>query len=213
MKIIAGSLRGRPLRAPRGSIARPMRAQVREALFQQFEDLGARLEGGRVLDLFAGSGSLGFEALSRGAARVAFVEIAPPCIAAIEGNAEDLGVKDRAIVLRLNLAQSLANHRRSAPDAIAAELRRPFDLVLMDPPFGLLREVGASASGPDVRKILAELGSGRWLADGAVIAFEAPARTFRIEGLLGDLGLELALRREYGTTSLWILTPKQRSAQ
>ncbi|HLT45830.1 MAG TPA: 16S rRNA (guanine(966)-N(2))-methyltransferase RsmD [Rubricoccaceae bacterium] len=125
MRIIGGRLRGRALRAPKGRETRPTTDRVREALFNL---LAARrpLEGARVLDLFAGTGALGLEALSRGAARVVFVEAHAPTLRLARQNAADLGVAAACAFLRA--------------DAVAF-LRRPpaerFDLAFADPPYDL----------------------------------------------------------------------------
>ena len=124
MRITGGQYSGRTISLPKGPGIRPTQDQVRQALFNILAD---RMEGARVLDLFAGSGALGLEALSRGAARVTFVDRSVFCIRAIGKNLEALGIPaDRADLLR--------------EDAIAAipQLKRryePFDLVLADPPY------------------------------------------------------------------------------
>ncbi len=126
MRIVGGRLARRPLAAPKGDRTRPTTDRVREALFNA---LGSRtdLDGARVLDLFAGSGALGLEALSRGAAHATFVERHGRTLAVARANARDLDVADRAAFVRA--------------DALA-ELRRPslgrFDLLLADPPYDLL---------------------------------------------------------------------------
>ncbi|MDF1663264.1 MAG: RsmD family RNA methyltransferase [Planctomycetota bacterium] len=191
MKIIGGSLRGREIFVPQGLVARPMRNQVREALFHTIADHIPDCVG---MDLFAGSGSLGLEAISRGAGAIYFCEKAKPCLAALKRNFRELGVTDRAHVKRLDLARGFDPLYEFGP----------FDLVLMDPPFDLLRRP-PGAGFVDVRNILAELGSSDLLKKTGLIAFEAPARTFRVEPELKDWGLTLEMRREYGSTSLWIL--------
>src|SRR5256885_6635218 len=95
MRIVGGSAGGRVLRAPAGAATRPTSEKVREALFQILGDL----TGARVLDLFAGSGALGLEALSRGAAHATFVDSARPALAAIRENLRDLALADRAEVI------------------------------------------------------------------------------------------------------------------
>src|SRR5262245_18805616 len=95
MRIVGGSLGGRVLRAPHGAATRPTSEKVREAIFSI---LGA-VEAARVLDLFAGSGALGIEALSRGAAHATFVDAGKPALAAIRGNLRELGLEDRADVV------------------------------------------------------------------------------------------------------------------
>jgi 16S rRNA (guanine966-N2)-methyltransferase len=116
VRVIAGELRGRRLVAPAGSTTRPTSDRVREATFNALTSLDA-VEGAVVLDRFAGSGALGIEALSRGAARCAFVEVDRAALAALRDNLArfDLG-DDRATV-------------RSTPPA------GPWDLVLLDPPY------------------------------------------------------------------------------
>ncbi|OQX67301.1 MAG: 16S rRNA (guanine(966)-N(2))-methyltransferase RsmD [Sorangiineae bacterium NIC37A_2] len=120
MRIIAGEFRGRRLVAPSGPATRPTTDRVREAWFSMIGRPG-RL----AVDLYAGTGALGFEALSRGAERVLFVERRRPALIAIRKNAEALGVSDRIRILSVDVG-----------DARAALLREsPFDLVLADPPW------------------------------------------------------------------------------
>lgn len=129
MRVIAGELGGRRLRAPRGEQTRPTAARVREALFSM---LGP-LDGLAVLDLFAGSGALGIEALSRGATRATFAERAPRALDALRANITELGLADRAEV--------------RGGDALAA-LRSgaKYDLVFIDPPYAAAEELGAELS-------------------------------------------------------------------
>jgi 16S rRNA (guanine966-N2)-methyltransferase len=200
VRIIGGERRGSKIQAPRGQIARPMRDQVREALYNI---LGAeRVEGARVVDLFAGSGALGLEALSRGAERAVFAEVAAPCLDAIAKNVAHLGFEERAIVRRIDLARGL--------QGLKAAGLAPFSLVLMDPPFDLLRRPPKPGE-PDVRSILRELAATDGLLEpDARVVLETPAELFRIEGELPKLGYELVLRREYGSTALVILAPRAR---
>ncbi len=176
-------------------IARPMRDQVRTALFNILGK--GLLEGANVADLFAGSGSLGLEAISRGASRAVFVETAAPCLRTIEKNLERLGFEERAVVRRYDLARGVLG-------LLQAGLA-PFDLVLMDPPFPLLRRPPAPGEA-DVRAILREMGTLEgFLSPHARIALETPAESFRIEGELPGMKLSLVLRREYGSTALLVL--------
>ena len=129
MRVIAGRLGSRRLRAaPRG--VRPTADRVRESLFAALGDV----EGARVLDLFAGSGALGIEALSRGASRVVFVEQARASLAVLRGNLDDLELHPGSEVLPIDA-------RRALP--LLAERGERFDLVLVDPPYraGLYRAV------------------------------------------------------------------------
>lgn len=122
MRIIAGEWRGRRLKAPPGRDVRPTTDRVREAWMSA---LGPSIPGARVLDLFSGSGALGLECLSRGAAHVVFVERARGGLKAIEENVGLLGCRDRVQVVQ---ADALRYLRGLAPGA--------FDLALADPPYG-----------------------------------------------------------------------------
>lgn len=126
MRIIAGTAKGLRLRVPRGQRVRPTGARVRESLFSI---LGEAVAEARVLDLFAGSGALGIEALSRGAEACWFVERSRPALAALEDNLARAGLEDRATVMRGN---ALATPELLQPDA-------RITLALIDPPYELLR--------------------------------------------------------------------------
>ena len=121
VRVIAGRYGGRRLGAPPGAATRPTADRVREALFSI---LGARVEGAAVLDLFAGSGALGLEALSRGAARATFVESAPAAQRALRANLEALGADGRAASARTRCAGSGAHARRRA-NTISSSSTRP----------------------------------------------------------------------------------------
>jgi 16S rRNA (guanine966-N2)-methyltransferase len=125
LKISGGELRGRLVKAPPGLATRPTSAKVREALFAI---LGGRVVEARVADLFAGSGALGLEALSRGAAWCLFVDQAPTALTLLGQNVATLGLTGRAKILGADLAAANAG-RRLAPEG-------PFDLLLADPPYG-----------------------------------------------------------------------------
>ena len=117
MRVVAGSFKGRRLAAPKGARTRPTADRVREALFSMLGDVG----GARVLDLYAGSGALGIEALSRGASNAVFVERDPQAVAAIERNLTAVGVD--APVARQDVLRFLGR------------AEGPFDLVFCDPPY------------------------------------------------------------------------------
>jgi 16S rRNA (guanine966-N2)-methyltransferase len=121
VRVVAGRLGGRALKAPAGDATRPTGARVKEALFSILSDV----RGARVLDLYAGSGALGIEALSRGAARVVFVEAGRSALACLRENLTGLGLLGQAEVLALRV--------EAARSRLAA--RGPFDLVLCDPPW------------------------------------------------------------------------------
>ncbi|CAN5467249.1 16S rRNA (guanine(966)-N(2))-methyltransferase RsmD [soil metagenome] len=121
MRIIAGQWRGRPLVAPKGDATRPTADRTREALFSMLVSRLGTFEGLAVADLFAGSGALGFEALSRGAASCLFVEQDKPALDSLRANAAKLGIR--------------ADIRAQSVLALAPT-NTPLDLILMDPPYG-----------------------------------------------------------------------------
>ena len=121
MRVIAGTCRGRRLSAPAGGATRPTADRVREAIFDVLGSL-IDLEGATVVDLFAGSGALGIEALSRGAATCTFVDDAPAAVAAVTANLEALGLAGRSVVVRRDVLGFLAGAHH-------------FSLALCDPPY------------------------------------------------------------------------------
>ena len=148
MRIVAGQFRGRPLQAPEGQSTRPTADRVREALFSMLASRIGSFEDLRVADLYAGSGALGFEALSRGAAHATFVDTDRAAATAINANGDKLGVTDRIRVLGAS-AQNLPK-----TDA--------FDLIFADPPY-------APGSGSGAIKSVAAAG---WLAVGGWMSVE-----------------------------------------
>jgi 16S rRNA (guanine966-N2)-methyltransferase len=145
VRVIAGAHGGRRLQAPRGAATRPTSDRVREALFSV---LGARVDGAAVLDLFAGSGALGLEALSRGAAAVTFVDSAPAAVAAVRANLAALGVD--AELRRADALRFLETASRS---------QRHYDLVFLDPPYRLAERLGRPLS----EALPAVLAPGAWV--------------------------------------------------
>jgi 16S rRNA (guanine966-N2)-methyltransferase len=125
MRVVAGTARGRTLVTPPGARTRPTTDRVREAVFNALWSRGA-LEGARVVDLFAGSGALGVEALSRGAAHVTFVDDDREALRAIRHNVDACGVADRAVVVATRVERWLAARRPEDPSA---------DLAFCDPPY------------------------------------------------------------------------------
>ncbi len=122
MRVIAGELRGRRIEVPRKGDIRPTYDRVRESVFSI---IGPRIEGARVLDLFAGTGSLGIESLSRGARSVTFVEQDRDVASVLTDNIDRLGLKPESTVLRLAVARFLSGGRD----------RAAFDIVFADPPY------------------------------------------------------------------------------
>ena len=178
MRIVAGRWGGRRLQAPAGEATRPTSDRVREALFSV---LGARVEGARVLDLFAGSGALGLEALSRGAAAATLVDSAPAATRAARANLQALGAD--ADVRRQDALRFLDAARRAA---------RQYDLVFIDPPYRLATRLNRE---------LAE-GLPPVLAPGAVVVTESDRRRPL------DLDLPLHDERRYGDTLIRIHGPR-----
>jgi 16S rRNA (guanine966-N2)-methyltransferase len=125
VRIVGGSLSGRVLRAPAGAATRPTSEKVREALFNILANRVGSLEGVHVLDLFCGSGALGIEALSRGAAHATFVDAAKPALASTRENLAVLGVGDRALVVS---GDAVAHAAKLVPVV-------PWKLVFVDPPY------------------------------------------------------------------------------
>ena len=123
LRIIAGEARGRRLSTPEGLDVRPTTSRVREAVFNSLHSQGC-LEDADVLDLFAGSGALGLEAVSRGAASATFVESAPSALAALNANVDATGFNDRCRVVPGDVMKELAG------------LVHGFDVALCDPPYG-----------------------------------------------------------------------------
>ena len=125
IRVVSGTAKGRRLAAPVGDATRPTPNRVREAVFNSLYSLGA-IEGARVLDLYAGTGALGIEALSRGAAEATFVERDQAVAAVLRSNLHDTGLADRATVMAVDAGVAL--------DGLA-RLRGRFDLALVDPPY------------------------------------------------------------------------------
>lgn len=183
MRIIAGELGGRRIAAPPGAGTRPMLDRVREALFSS---LGERPVGARVLDLFAGSGSLGLEALSRGAVAVRLVEGDRRAARLLRGTLEELGVAARC---ELVVADALTP-ASWGPDEL--------DLVFLDPPYRMV------ADGPPRRRVLAAIE--RLLAERLAADGLAVLHTPRGALLERDLPAGAVARsRSYGTNDLWFL--------
>jgi 16S rRNA (guanine966-N2)-methyltransferase len=174
MRVVAGAHRGRPLKAPKGQQTRPTSDRVREAIFSMLAD---QVPDAVVLDLFAGSGALGIEALSRGASEAVFVDTAHVAVATVQENLETLALE--AIVVRMPALRALA----CTPVA-----GRQYDLVFIDPPYRM-----ASALGPELTAALPPL-----LAADARVVVESDRRQ--------PLALDLPLLRErqYGDTLIRI---------
>ncbi len=183
MRIVAGAHRGRVLVAPKGQSTRPTADRTRQAVFNVLEHAAwsPGLEGLRVIDLFAGSGALGLEALSRGAAATLFVDSDPGAVGAMAENIAALRLQDRATVRRRDAARPVTRDDAGGP----------FDLAFLDPPYarGL------------VEPALAGLITGGWLADGAVAVVERGAA----EPAPDAPGYALLDSRSWGAARVWFL--------
>lgn len=186
MRIIAGRFKGKTLDVPKGLNTRPTTDRVREALFNVLEHGTPQVdyEGCRVLDLFAGSGALGLEALSRGARYGLFIEDDAGARGAIRRNVEALGLTGITKIWRRDAT------RLGAVGTIA-----PFDLVFCDPPYG--KRLGMQA--------LASASEGGWLARGAIAVLEERAGQIPDSPHISDEpALEEIDRRRYGDTEIAI---------
>ena len=183
MRIVGGKFKGRAIAAPEGPDTRPTSDRAREAVFNVLAhaEWSPGLEGRHVLDLFAGSGALGFEAISRGAAFALFVETDAAARGTLRDNIEALGLFG---VTRI--------HRRDATDLgmKPAGLGEPFDLVFMDPPYH--RGLGEAA--------LERLAPGGWITPDALIVFECAA-----DEEPGTAGFETLDTRPYGAAKVLFL--------
>ncbi|AKT36773.1 16S rRNA (guanine(966)-N(2))-methyltransferase RsmD [Chondromyces crocatus] len=179
MRVISGRLGGRRLTAPRGSSTRPTTDRVREALFSALGDVGGLV----VCDLYAGTGALGIEALSRGADRAVFIESGRPALTALRENLSSLGLDSLAVVIPLPAERALG---RLTPES-------RFDLVFLDPPWA---ELDAAV---DVTARLAHLGL--LVPDSRVVLEHA-----RRDTPPAIAGLTLSAARTYGDTAISLYT-------
>jgi 16S rRNA (guanine966-N2)-methyltransferase len=182
MRIVAGKFRGKALLSPTDESIRPTADRAREAMFNILASrIGVNLDGLKVLDLFAGTGALGLEALSRGASSAVFVDIGAEARGIIRDHIEAFGAGGIAKLLR-----------RDATELGIAGTMGPFDLVFLDPPYG--KGLG--------EKALVSLAAGNWLAKDATIVLEEGAEVTL------DLppGFEVDDRREYGAAAVHFIT-------
>jgi 16S rRNA (guanine966-N2)-methyltransferase len=159
VRVIAGAHRGRRLVTPAGEHVRPTKGIVREAVFSALDARGLLVDA-HVLDLYSGSGALGIESLSRGAARAVLVERDRAALAAIRQNVAKLEIGSQVRVVNADVTRFLGG----LPPVDAA----PFGLVFADPPY--------ETSDADVTTLLVALGRPGWLGEGAAVVVERPAR-------------------------------------
>jgi 16S rRNA (guanine966-N2)-methyltransferase len=191
MRIVSGDFRGKTLVAPQGQATRPTSDRARQAVFNILEHApwSNGVRGLRVIDLFAGSGALGFEALSRGAAFCLFVETDEAARGAIRENVDRMGLFGKTRVHRRDATQLGVRPGADGP---------AFDLAFLDPPYA--KGLGETA--------LAKLAEGGWLADGATIVFERGVS----EAAFTVPGFELLDERDYGAAKVFFLQYRARAA-
>ena len=177
MRVIAGTYRSRILKSLKGQALRPTSDRLRETLFNV---LGAGVSGARFVDLFAGTGAIGIEALSQGAAEVVFIENHPPAATLIRRNLESLGIRSGTTVLAVDALRGLqmaASRKKSAEPG--------FDYVFLDPPY---------AAAEDYSRVLQFLGAADLLAPGGMVIAEH-RRNFDLPAEVGALQRFRVLRQ------------------
>ncbi|MEW2136005.1 16S rRNA (guanine(966)-N(2))-methyltransferase RsmD [Streptomyces sp. NPDC005409] len=179
-RVIAGSAGGRRLAVPAGTGTRPTSDRMREGLFSTWESLHG-VEGSRVLDLYAGSGAVGLEALSRGAAHTLLVETDAKAAKAIRDNIKALGLPGAEF--RAGKAEQIVAGAASGA---------PYDIVFLDPPYAV--------DSADLREILLTLRANGWLTDDALATVERSTRTGAFPW---PEGFEPLRSRKYGEGTLW----------
>jgi 16S rRNA (guanine966-N2)-methyltransferase len=190
MRIIAGTYRSRILKSLKGLALRPTSDRLRETLFNV---LGSAVTGSRFIDVFAGTGAIGIEALSRGAAQVVFIENHVPAAALIRRNLESLGVRTGALVLPVDALrglEKLASKHRSGD--------RPFDFAFLDPPY---------AAAEEYERVLSFLGTASFLAPGATIVAEHQ-RTLELPEQSGRMRRARILRQGDASLTFYRVEPK-----
>ncbi|MGA4839363.1 16S rRNA (guanine(966)-N(2))-methyltransferase RsmD [Streptomyces sp. G45] len=180
-RVIAGAAGGRRLAVPPGNGTRPTSDRAREGLFSTWQALEGALDGARVLDLYAGSGAVALEALSRGAGHALLVEADARAVRTIRDNVKALGLPGAEV--RAGKAAQII--RDATPDA-------PYDLAFLDPPYAV--------GDDDLREILLTLRSGGWLADDALVTVERSTRGGEFTWPDGFEGLR---SRRYGEGTFW----------
>ena len=203
MRISGGTVRGLTLRSLRGTFLRPTATKVKEALF---DVLGPRVIGATLVDFFAGTGNIGIEALSRGAAHVVFIEKHRPSIKLLKTNLARCGLSDKATLCNMDATVFLRRFKRRpvtegrASGFAGAGLPHPFDILFVDPPY----------HGPLAQSFLRHLGQSDIINKNSIVVFEhfhkqvLPERT----GCLG-----LVKRYRYGDTLLSLYQYQSTSAE
>lgn len=185
MRVIAGIAKGRRLRASSSPEMRPTTDMARQTIF---DILGSTVAGTRVLDLFAGAGTLGIEALSRGAEEAMFVESDPTACAVIRENLATTGFAECSLVRRADVVQFLAR-----------PAREPFDLVFLDPPYS--RGLGF------VTRVVGEIAAGNWVRRGGTVVVEVGQGTME-----WPAGFRETRTRRFGRTQVHMAVHDERPA-
>ncbi|MEV7381600.1 16S rRNA (guanine(966)-N(2))-methyltransferase RsmD [Streptomyces lydicus] len=180
-RVIAGTAGGRRLAVPPGNGTRPTSDRAREGMFSTWESLDGPLAGARVLDLYGGSGAVGLEALSRGAAHVLLVEADARAVRTIRDNVRAVGLP--GVEVRAGKAEQTA---------VAAAPGEPYDIVFLDPPYAVTDQ--------DLCEILLTLRGQGWLAEQALVTVE---RSTRGGTFPWPAGFEPIKARRYGEGTLW----------
>ena len=195
-RVIAGQAGGRRLAVPPGTTTRPTSDRAREGLFASLLSELGTFDGARVLDLYAGSGAIGLEALSRGAARVLLVESDARAAAVIKANVKALGLAGATVAVD-RVERLLARPPAGRQDQVQVQVQDQdqdqdrFDLVIADPPYALADDA--------VTRVLTLL-QGSWLADGALVVIERATRSGPVDWTPGFLP---GKSRRYGEATFW----------
>jgi 16S rRNA (guanine966-N2)-methyltransferase len=180
-RVIAGAAGGRRLAVPPGTATRPTSDRAKEGLFSTLESLRGTLAGARFMDLYGGSGAVGLEALSRGAAHVLLAESDPRAARTIRENAAAIGLPGAEV--RAGRAEKVVTGEPPA---------EPYDVVFLDPPYDI--------PDADLREILLTLGTGGWLAQDTLVTVERRTRGGAFDW---PAGFEALRSRRYGEATLW----------
>ncbi|WP_432925561.1 16S rRNA (guanine(966)-N(2))-methyltransferase RsmD [Microbispora sp. CA-135349] len=179
-RVIAGTAGGRRLAVPPGKSTRPTSDRTREGLFATVGSVLGSLEGARVLDLYAGSGAVGLEALSRGAAHALLVESEAKAVRTIRENIASLGLPGASL------------RAEKVERVVGRPCEKPYDFVFADPPYAVSDEA--------VSRVLLALHDNGWLAEGALVAVE---RESRGKDLMWPVGFTEDRVRRYGEAAVW----------